>query len=263
MKSKLYFLTLGIFLSLTNLVAQDEVIQKGLRAINPVAIKAQLDFLSSDWMEGRNTGEKGSLIAADYIASLFAACGLKPGGEMKEQREAPCASWERQPSKRVRSFFQDFNLIKYREGDVQSMSVNAKPEGSVSSVLLNFGTDYKVRIPTTGMEFTAPLVFVGYGIRDKESGWDDFADIDVKGKIVIRVSGYPGKGDSLSKGYKAFSSRIDSREHSPLTNRDDWVKEALAVIDIPERYDPQDRWSVNDPDRDQTSGFHCVRSLDS
>ena len=45
------------------------------------AIRGQLEFLSSDWMEGRATGEKGSYLAADYIASMFRVFGLSPAGD--------------------------------------------------------------------------------------------------------------------------------------------------------------------------------------
>jgi hypothetical protein len=54
--------------------AQTEV-EKGLNAITIEAVKGQLEFLASDWTEGRAVGTKGEYIAADYIASMFQVFG--------------------------------------------------------------------------------------------------------------------------------------------------------------------------------------------
>ena len=54
---------------------------KGLQAITLDAIKGQLEFLSSDWMEGRATGEKGYYLASDYVASMFKVFGVSPAGD--------------------------------------------------------------------------------------------------------------------------------------------------------------------------------------
>ena len=61
--------------------AQD-VKDLGLNAITKSAVKGQLEFLASDWTEGRATGQPGAYMAADYIASLFKVYGLEPAGDM-------------------------------------------------------------------------------------------------------------------------------------------------------------------------------------
>ena len=63
-------LVLGLFIS-SAIYGQESEISKGLQSITPDAIKAQLGFLASDWMEGREAGEKGEYLASDYIASLL------------------------------------------------------------------------------------------------------------------------------------------------------------------------------------------------
>jgi len=68
------------FLLSTILLSQVSPKEKGLQAITADAIKGQLEFLSSDWMEGRATSEKGSYLAADYIASMFRVFGAAPTG---------------------------------------------------------------------------------------------------------------------------------------------------------------------------------------
>ena len=63
-------------------MAQDAK-QKGLDAITMQAVQGQLEFLSSDWTEGRGTGTPGAYMSADYIASMFKVYGLQPGGDPK------------------------------------------------------------------------------------------------------------------------------------------------------------------------------------
>ena len=73
-------IVLGVFtISMTR--GQTTATERGLQAITGDAIKAQLGFLSSDWMEGREAGEKGEYMAADYIASMLQSYGIKPGGD--------------------------------------------------------------------------------------------------------------------------------------------------------------------------------------
>ena len=71
----------GSLLLSTILLSQVSPKEKGLQAITADAIKGQLEFLSSDWMEGRATGEKGAYLAADYIASMFKVFGAAPAGD--------------------------------------------------------------------------------------------------------------------------------------------------------------------------------------
>lgn len=246
--TKKRLITLAAVCMTCALFAQNGAVKKGMEAIRPDALQAQLDVLSSDAMMGRNTGEKGGFVAARYVASLFATYGVIPGGDMKTKREEPTASWGQREPERYRSYFQDFSLIRYRPGTEQKLEVRLGAGEAARTVILDVRTDYRVSAGTCGVEFTAPVVFVGYGIRDAESGWDDLKDFDLTGKILVRCYGYPGKGDTLSKGYAAFGKRIQDRENSPLAKRNDWIKGALAVIDIPEGVDPAGRWTVRDPD---------------
>lgn len=71
---------LGLF-CLRDSNAQVSPKEKGLQSITIDAIKGQLEFLSSDWMEGRATGERGAYLAADYIASMFRVFGAAPAGD--------------------------------------------------------------------------------------------------------------------------------------------------------------------------------------
>jgi Zn-dependent M28 family amino/carboxypeptidase len=175
--------------------------EKGLQAITMDAIKGQLEFLSSDWTEGRATGEKGSYLAGDYIASMFRVFGVSPAGDaggfggFRMPRPTTGAP-NRQPP--ARSYFQNFTLIENLPGGTSSLTL--KKGGREYE--FEEGVDYTISRGGNGGEFEAPLVFVGYGMADKANGIDDLAGIDLKGKIIVRLYGFPGINDIASPMYK-------------------------------------------------------------
>ena len=71
MKKRFLLILSLTLISVSSNYGQVTTIEKGLQAITSDAIKAQLGFLSSDWTEGRETGEKGEYLASDYIASML------------------------------------------------------------------------------------------------------------------------------------------------------------------------------------------------
>jgi Zn-dependent M28 family amino/carboxypeptidase len=135
------------------------------------AIKAHMSFLADDLLEGRESGTRGYDIAANYVASQYAVMGVKPAGDNG-------------------SYLQQVPLTAYRsanEGGVSYTGADGK------SGALAFGEDYLPSAQARQAEtsVTAPLVFVGYGIVAPERGRDDYAGLDVKGKIVVLLSGAP------------------------------------------------------------------------
>ena len=77
----LFLITTTLFI-FNNSYSQDAK-DMGLEAITKQAVQGQLEFLASDWTEGRHTGRPGAYMAADYIASLFQVYGLQPAGDME------------------------------------------------------------------------------------------------------------------------------------------------------------------------------------
>lgn len=135
------------------------------------AIKAHMSFLADDLLEGRESGTRGYDIAANYVASQYALMHVKPAGDNG-------------------AYLQQVPLTAYRsanEGGVSYTGADGK------SGALTFGEDYlpspQARQAETSV--TAPLVFVGYGIVAPERGRDDYAGLDVKGKIVVILTGAP------------------------------------------------------------------------
>lgn len=140
------------------------------------ALEGHIRFLADDLMEGRGLGQRGHEIAANYIAAQFAGLGLQPAGDPKS-----VGGWFQRINFAERSFSSDKETLVLSRGDTRLEWLNGK------DVVLGAGN-------VEGAEtITAPLVFVGYGLRDASLGIDDFAGLDVKGKIVVALSGaHPG-----------------------------------------------------------------------
>ncbi|MBU1619480.1 MAG: M28 family peptidase [Gammaproteobacteria bacterium] len=134
------------------------------------AIEAHMTFLGDDSLEGRDTGSRGHQIASNYIATQLAALGLEPAGEQ--------------------GYFQSVPLRK-------AMLVQSSAKMSLTKNGKTTDFDYPKQFftgPSTlhaKADVTAPLVFVGYGLVSKEFNLDDYANLDVKGKIVVMLSGRP------------------------------------------------------------------------
>jgi hypothetical protein len=125
--------------------------------------------LADDKMEGRKAGTAGYEKAADYVAKQFAAAGLKPGGTQGYS----------QPVRfNVRQIIEkESELSLIRDGRVQKLTLG-------NEALLN------PRDASEGI-VEASAVFAGHGLRIPEVGIDDLRGLDLKGKIVVYMSGAP------------------------------------------------------------------------
>jgi Zn-dependent M28 family amino/carboxypeptidase len=134
------------------------------------AMKAHVMFLASDALKGRDAGSPEYEIAAQYVASQFYMQGLTPAGDNG-------------------SYLQTVPLISYKPADKGEFVLTAGGQ----STPLAFGTDY-VPSPNAAKAETvvdAPLAFVGYGLVAPTAKRDDYAGVDVRGKIVLLFGGAP------------------------------------------------------------------------
>ena len=158
-----------------------------------------MTFLSSDHLEGREIGSRGYDTAAAYAQSLFALWGLKPGGDLPKPAGAPFGPFQpKQPAaKPERGYLQEFEMKEALE--TQASAVLESGRSAFSRVSRPFapGIDF-IFTSILPLEVSAPLVFAGYGISEKSISYDDLAAIDVKDKIVLILSGAPGKDDAAS-----------------------------------------------------------------
>jgi hypothetical protein len=187
-----------------------------------------LSFLSSDWMEGREAGARDGFMAADYISSMMEHNGLKPYGDPLPVKESASGK-ENNPA---RSYFQDFDIIKYKI-DKASLSWINQTGASAISFQLNHSIDFEVEAVPNGLEGEAPLVFAGYGISAPDKGYDDYKNLDVKGKIVVVLKGYPGHHDTASMAWKklgkAFGKEYSGTDRKLKTALN---RGAIALIEV-------------------------------
>jgi Zn-dependent M28 family amino/carboxypeptidase len=141
------------------------------RAVDPKVLRAHLEFLADDALEGRRPGTRGGDLAAKYIAAQFARLGLQPAGDSGTYyHHVPIITLTPQPTVKVGGTPTD---LAYRTDYVlwsmrNDSTVNAKGD----------------------------LVFVGYGIMAPEYDWNDYEGVDVKNKIVVALVNDPGLRDS-------------------------------------------------------------------
>jgi len=249
---KKYFLSafiVSMFFS-TILLSQVTPKEKGLQAITPDAIKGQLEFLSSDWMEGRATGEKGAYLAADYIASMFKVFGAAPAGDAggfggRMPRMAPPSGPGGPGGNQFtppKSYFQNFTLIESQPSGGSTLSIKK----GAQEYTFDEGVDFSISRATMDIKFDAPMVFVGYGLVDKANGIDDFAGADVKGKVIVRLTGFPGYADNTSPMYKKLIGDNVRAQFEMSRNKSESVTKlgVLGIIDLTINNDVTKRWGV-------------------
>jgi Zn-dependent M28 family amino/carboxypeptidase len=155
-------------------------------SIDPEKIRAHVKFLSDDLMEGRGPGLRGSELAAKYIATQFALYGLKPGGDDG-------------------TYLQQINFVGMDALPAKTRFALVPQKGKALD--LKYADDYTVsnRTLTPTVDVDAPIVFVGYGVTAPEFQWDDFAGVDVKGKVILCIVGDPPSDDPKFFGGKALT----------------------------------------------------------
>jgi hypothetical protein len=173
-----------------------ETRSRGLESIQAGDALAYLGFLSSDLLEGRETGSRGYDIAAEFAAAMFSLWGIEPAGDViSKETDGRSASGEKSGAA-IRSYFQE---IQFKE--------NLKNEGQLT-VRYRRGAFAETRTFLPEIDYSyytrksesiqAPVVFVGYGLSEKSLKFDEYRGVDVKGKIVMILTETPAKGDPQS-----------------------------------------------------------------
>ena len=177
----LYKLTSGVILAL--LLSGCSVSHEPEQQLSarPAAIEAHLQFLASDELEGRDTGSRGHQIASNYIASQFQALGLTPAGDND--------SYMQQVPLRSARLQQESVKLSFRRGEKEWQL--SYPQQFFSGASLG----------QPELAVNASLVFVGYGLVSEEFGLDDYAGLDVNGKVVVQLAGLPASLPSEERAY--------------------------------------------------------------
>jgi hypothetical protein len=172
---------------------------RGADQIEAVRLRADLSFIASDELEGRDTPSRGLDVAARYLAARLQALGLKPGGDNG-------------------TYFQRFGTTR-RGVDP------AKSAVTLGDKTFTSGDDFLATAPGTA---DGPLVYVGQGYMVKKRNLDAYGGVDVKGKILVAHAGYP---DGISRLDLRGDSGPDTWE-SPATYAA--RHGALGVVFVPD-----------------------------
>lgn len=261
---KKYFLLFFSICLFTITYAQN-AIEKGLNAINEDMVEGQLRFLSSDWTEGRATGTRGAYLAADYIASMFKVYGLEPGGDMVNQRFSRAERSKGKKDRKYRGYFQNFPLIEYSPSEEQELRLITKSKASVSNMDFNYKTDFDVSSGHLSQSGSGEIIFVGYGLKDEERAYDDFEKIDLEGKIILRLSGYPGHKDPESPSHERFAPKNRWEAYQMRRKKNEALarKGVLAVLEVDNEGYGYKAWSDNIPFRYNSSMYEGGKKPES
>jgi hypothetical protein len=193
--------------------------------------KQYVTYLSSDAMEGRQSCTEGYRKAADWVASKFKAWGLKPAGEDE-------------------TFFQDVEIrsFDWRTG-VPSLKIGSRD-------FLIDDDDFSVHSESTADTTSqGKIVFVGYGISAAEKGLDEYAGVDVQGRIVLALKGSP-KNAPAAKGMF-----VESGETGDKQDGEEWKEESTDLKKISTARDKgASAILLYDPDADETRRFRSTGS---
>jgi Zn-dependent M28 family amino/carboxypeptidase len=148
--------------------------------ITPEILRSHVRFLSDDLLEGRGPASRGDRLTQLYIATRLEALGLQPA--------APDGSW-----------YQPFDIVGVTSHSPQTLAARRTGE----SVELKYHQDF---IAVAGVQepqarlADAEIVFVGYGIVAPEYGWNDYKDMDLKGKVLLMMNNDPEDDPNLFAG---------------------------------------------------------------
>jgi hypothetical protein len=183
-----------------NPVGDDQLAFESIKASD---MRAHMEVLAADDMQGREAGTPGFQKAAEYVAARYRDIGLVPLGANQ-------------------TYFQNIDFFETR---LEPDSAHFVLHDAAGDTPLVFRDDF-IRSGGYGdavEELTAPLVFVGHGIVAPEYGHDDFAGVDVAGKILVELSGAPPQ---FATDQRAFYSSGRGKEQNAV------VRGALGVITV-------------------------------
>jgi Zn-dependent M28 family amino/carboxypeptidase len=146
-----------------------------LETIDPEHIRWHVRYLSHDLLEGRGTGQRGGDIAAEYMATQFAEYGLKPAGDNG-------------------SYLQKVPLVGITTLPETHYALLPKQGAAMHLKALDEYVAFD-QTQQAQSDVDAEIVYVGYGIEAPEYNWNDYKDVDVRGKVLLMLVNEPPSDD--------------------------------------------------------------------
>jgi hypothetical protein len=166
----------------------------------------QVRSLSAPDMEGRGSGTAGAERAARHVAAVFRAAGLRPGGDGG-------------------TYLQPFSVpTGIRLGPANALAVLAPAPRAFA-----LGRDFTPLAVSADGVAEGEVVFAGYGITAPALGWDDYAGLDARGKIVLVVSGDPRPSDPTTPFRRPDAYHFAERSHKIINAREHGARGILLV----------------------------------
>src|SRR6266545_5090654 len=138
---------------------------KTARLLVAILLAGALSSLATDEFEGRAPGTKGEELSVRYIADQFKQIGLKPGNpDGTYTQEVPLAGIKSEP--KMSFTVRDKTIDLKYPNDFVASSARLEPEIKIDN---------------------SDVIFVGYGIVAPEYGWDDYKNVDVRGKTILML----------------------------------------------------------------------------
>ncbi|MCP1470035.1 hypothetical protein J3E64_001722 [Sphingobium sp. OAS761] len=160
------------------------------------AVRAHVEFLADDLLKGRDTGSEGHEIAARYVASQFDGLGLTPAGD--------AGGW--------------LQRVTFQKTDPAPERATLTVTGPGGTRSFSHGGDVLIGLSAAEphLDVAAPLVFVGYGLENRRLGLDDYAGLDVRGKIVVTLRGYPKGMPSEEGAHLSATKAMVAQSHGAI-----------------------------------------------
>ena len=145
----------------------DQTISASYNSINTAQLIEHVQVLSSDKFGGRAPSSEGEKLTLEYLTKQFTAIGFKPGNGD--------------------SFLQEVPLVSIESSSDMTLTIGGKNYQHGTDMVMG-----SARISELEQLKNSELVFVGYGVNAPEYNWNDYQDLDVKGKTVVILVNDPG-----------------------------------------------------------------------
>lgn len=181
-----------------------------------------LIILASDSLQGRKANGRGGSLAADYVSSKMHSYKLKAYNDFEY-------------------YYQMFEIVEHT---VKKTSLQIKKRNH-KTISLSPEKDFEVTPTTSSVQKKqVDVVFASYGLELPKENHNDYKSLDVKNKIVVVLSGFPGDQDSTSSAYKKFKNIFpedNDLEETKLKTAISKGAIALIIIETRESFKPQNK----------------------
>lgn len=165
-------------------------------AVSAARVRADVEFLADDLLEGREAGTRGYDLAALYAVAQLKTAGFEPAADDG-------------------SYLQQVPFIEFTpvEPSLRISAGGTETEFALPDEALVEPSAWQERV-----DVTAPLVFAGYGVTAPELGYDDYAGLDVKGRIVVLLNNAPGRFPSEPRAHYASTEQkiVNAARHGAV-----------------------------------------------